>query len=225
MTTKIRFLKPQFTILKNFPIPRIENDFKLQCLLIYAHDRISYITECHNLDKGINIFNIKDNEFVLNFLKTFCNEVEEYIPTFSELEKEKNSILNQNNLTNIHNLMLVEYEPLSKFYGVVVKESEKIFKEDTVWIPDLIAISLINMWVNELDKRTFTYTFLYKYDFQKILDLYNKISLESKNKNTSLYDTIQHMYDSSENIIKKINNTKYKTIFTKAKAKTKRKNK
>lgn len=207
MSVKFNPIK-RFSILSKYPQPKIENDLKLQAILIYSLARIEDLLRLEQTSAGEYIFENKEEiNSVYSFLIHLKNELEKQIPSFIEIEKSILTLKAKNNPTAVEAMAFNEYIPVVRFYNLIIKECEKVFTKETLWIPDLVAISLINHWLIDLSKQTITYSFLNNYDFQSILDRYNNIALKSNH--TKYKKCINEMYDISKNIVIALDTHKY----------------
>ncbi len=225
MKNNIKIFNPRFSVFAKFPIPRTENDFKLQTLLIYVHDRLRATIKSLEANQGKCIFDKETEDVIIKFDKELCNIIEEYVPTYDSIYSQREEIIGKINPTALQLKIISETIPFSTFNNRIVEECEQFFSPEKRWIPDLVAISLLNYWIADFSKRTFTYSFIYKLNLQEILDLYNKVALKNKSKDIELSKTIDEMYSFSEMLIIKISKMKYKTVCVKNKSnkKTRRK--
>lgn len=222
---QVHFFQARFSILRNYPRPLTENDSKLQSILIYVGSRLKDTLEAQKTKNGIALFDDKILNKLLEFNKELYKEICEYIPKFEEIEDEMEKIISHRNPTDLQIKTYTEYLPVSKFFNLIVNECEKAFDNNRNWIPDLMAISLIMNWLKEKDKKSFTYKFLEKYDYQEIIDLYNSVALKNKKEDKFFYETITNMYDLAEEIINKIDKTKYQTKIVRENKKSNKKKK
>jgi hypothetical protein len=109
-------------------------------------------------------------------------------------------------------------EPLMVYYDSLVKEIERLLKNGSFWIPELVVISLLSEWIIEEEKTAYFYPYLKNIDY---LDLINRYDNSKKDLDEEKREIIMNMYKISSKLIERLKKTEYK-INTKRK-KTKRK--
>jgi hypothetical protein len=104
------------------------------------------------------------------------------------------------------------------YYDSIVKEIEKLLKNGSFWIPELVVICLLSEWVIEEEKSTYFYPYLKYFDYLALLNCYDntKINLDNEKK-----EIVISMYKISSKLIDRLKKTEYKINTTRKKVKRK----
>lgn len=113
-----------------------------------------------------------------------------------------------------------QIEPLGVYYDVLSKAFSKELQKGDKWIPELLGFTMINYYKIEDEKSFAKHDFIQRYDFTKLLSIYNKTSLRLKkevvadNPSKKLWEIkteIDKMFEVAEKIMKRYNEFRYKT--------------
>lgn len=195
--------KPRYSLFSKFPVPTIENDFKLQAILVYALDRLEDTVKYIENGGKSEFFNKEESTLISEFIINFRTQIEEYVPSFNDIYKQLQILQNQRTQTVLTTKTYNEYRKFIFYYNSLVQACEKHLTKKTKWIPDLVGISLLNYWIVDLGKNTVKYSFLYKMDLQSKLDVYNKVAL--RKKGDKAYGCIDKMYNITSDILMELN--------------------
>ena len=150
-----------------------------------------------------------------------------------------NNIINRDTLINLfnnksqsalHGKIVRSLEPMKVYYKYITAIFSTKLQKGSLWIPELLAFSLLYNYKKEYGKSLILHPFVDNFPADTILRIYNKNNLELK-KNRSQVENenvwkvktnIDEMYDVSEIMVKKYLNYNFK-INEKRVSKTRRK--
>ncbi|WP_121627426.1 hypothetical protein [Poseidonibacter antarcticus] len=150
-----------------------------------------------------------------------------------------NNIINRDTLINLfnnksqsalHGKIVRSLEPMKVYYKYITAIFSTKLQKGSLWIPELLAFSLLYNYKKEYGKSLILHPFVDNFPVDTILRIYNKNNLELK-KNRSQVENenvwkvktnIDEMYDVSEIMVKKYLNYNFK-INEKRVSKTRRK--
>ena len=122
------------------------------------------------------------------------------------------------NPSSLNSRIKTNLEPMKVYYKYITAIFSTKLQKGSMWIPELLAFSLIYNYKKEHGKSLNLYPLIDNFPIEKILQIYNKNNLELKkniankeNKSTWKVKTdIDEMYDVSELMIKKYINYNFK---------------
>lgn len=193
-------------------------DLKCEVILMMCEMLIDEFIKAENSNKNeilIEDFSISNKKYIYSNLKQLQIDLKENILTVNKMQL----IINSQNLSKENFIKAKITESLFFFYNTCVTTLKnsilKRNKEEKIkWIPDLLCISLIQDMIEK--NYNFQYfTFLEKYDFNNILNIYYETnSLLKKRENITLMSKeqtiITQMFNVSIDIVEKLISTKYK---------------
>jgi len=194
---------------KNRIKPLLLRDIKTEALLVFIRTTLEdFFKQIEESNSHFELGSEEDSKFVYNELKKL-------------LEKLQNTVINSSYLRSlIENApkhpslkaLAKKEEPLMVYYDSLVKTIERLLTNGSLWIPELIVISLLSEWVIEEEKSTYFYPFLKDLDYLDLINRYDnsKIGLDKEKK-----EVILNMYKISSTLIEKLKNTKYKVSKSK----------
>jgi len=219
----------KISIMKNYPAPIFEDDYKLQAILLYARERINDSISLHK-DNELKFKNDSTllDEFKFESTYVYSESIKLFaylntiLPSLDEIEK----IMLEKNKSKINQIKYTEVVKVGFYYNKIVSFYENILLDELkpkMILPDMLAFSLINGWYIEASKKTTTYLELFeKFDFNQLLSKFNEISI--KKKNTKYSVLIKDTYTITDKIIIDLNHINYFKDFFK-KLKTNKKSK
>ena len=191
-------------ICKNRVKPVLLRDIKTEALLVFCRTTLEdYFNQIDKLGYFFQLGNKEDNEFTTSELKKLLNNLQDTVINFSYLRS-----LIQNSSKNYSSIAIIKREePLIFYYDSLVKEIERLLKNGSFWIPELIVICLLSEWIIEEEKSTYFYSYLKDFNYFELLNCYEK---EKKNLDSDKKDIIFNMYKISSKLIERLKKTEYK---------------
>ena len=189
---------------KNRIKPLLLRDIKTEALLVFIRTTLEdYFKQIEESDSYLELGSKEDSQFVYSELKRLLGKLQDTVINSSYL---RSLIENAPKHPSLKALAKRE-EPLMVYYDSLVKSIERLLKDGSSWIPELIVIALLSEWIIEEEKSTYFYPFLKELDYIDLICRYDnaKIGLEKEKKEIML-----NMYKISSTLIEKLKNTKYK---------------
>ena len=191
-------------ICKNRVKPVLLRDIKTEALLVFCRTTLEdYFNQIDKLGYFFQLGNKEDNEFTTSELKKLLNNLQDTVINFSYLRS-----LIQNSSKNYSSIAIIKREePLIFYYDSLVKEIERLLKNGSFWIPELIVICLLSEWIIEEEKSTYFYSYLKDFNYFELLNCYDNAK---KNLDNAKKDIIFNMYKISSKLIERLKKTEYK---------------
>ena len=191
-------------ICKNRVKPVLLRDIKTEALLVFCRTTLEdYFNQIDKLGYFFQLGNKEDNEFTTSELKKLLNNLQDTVINFSYLRS-----LIQNSSKNYSSIAIIKREePLIFYYDSLVKEIERLLKNGSFWIPELIVICLLSEWIIEEEKSTYFYSYLKDFNYFELLNCYDNAK---KNLDSDKKDIIFNMYKISSKLIERLKKTEYK---------------
>ena len=191
-------------ICKNRVKPVLLRDIKTEALLVFCRTTLEdYFNQIDKLGYFFQLGNKEDNEFTTSELKKLLNNLQDTVINFSYLRS-----LIQNSSKNYSSIAIIKREePLIFYYDSLVKEIERLLKNGSFWIPELIVICLLSEWIIEEEKSTYFYSYLKDFNYFELLNCYDNAK---KNLDNDKKDIIFNMYKISSKLIERLKKTEYK---------------
>ena len=191
-------------ICKNRVKPVLLRDIKTEALLVFCRTTLEdYFNQIDKLGYFFQLGNKEDNEFTTSELKKLLNNLQDTVINFSYLRS-----LIQNSSKNYSSIAIIKREePLIFYYDSLVKEIERLLKNGSFWIPELIVICLLSEWIIEEEKSTYFYSYLKYFNYFELLNCYDNAK---KNLDSDKKDIIFNMYKISSKLIERLKKTEYK---------------
>lgn len=202
-------------ICKNRVKPVLLRDIKTEALLVFCRTTLEdYFNQIDKLGYFFQLGNKEDNEFTTSELKKLLNNLQDTVINFSYLRS-----LIQNSSKNYSSIAIIKREePLIFYYDSLVKEIERLLKNGSFWIPELIVICLLSEWIIEEEKSTYFYSYLKDFNYFELLNCYDNAK---KNLDSDKKDIIFNMYKISSKLIEKLKKAEYKINTNRKKTKRK----
>lgn len=202
-------------ICKNRVKPVLLRDIKTEALLVFCRTTLEdYFNQIDKLGYFFQLGNKEDNEFTTSELKKLLNNLQDTVINFSYLRS-----LIQNSSKNYSSIAIIKREePLIFYYDSLVKEIERLLKNGSFWIPELIVICLLSEWIIEEEKSTYFYSYLKDFNYFELLNCYDNAK---KNLDSDKKDIIFNMYKISSKLIEKLKKVEYKINTSRKKSKRK----
>ena len=202
-------------ICKNRVKPVLLRDIKTEALLVFCRTTLEdYFNQIDKLGYFFQLGNKEDNEFTTSELKKLLNNLQDTVINFSYLRS-----LIQNSSKNYSSIAIIKREePLIFYYDSLVKEIERLLKNGSFWIPELIVICLLSEWIIEEEKSTYFYSYLKDFNYFELLNCYDNAK---KNLDSDKKDIIFNMYKISSKLIEKLKQAEYKINTSRKKSKRK----
>lgn len=193
-------------------------DLKCEVILMMCEMLIDEFIKAENNHKNeilIKDFPDSHKKYIYSNLKQLQVDLKENILTIDKMQL----IVNSQNLSKENFIKAKITESLFFFYNLCATTLKNAIlkrnkNEKIKWIPDLLCISLIQD-MTEKDYTFQYFTFLKKYNFNNILNIYYETNfLLKKKENVTLLSReqtiISQMFNVSMDIVEKLISTKYK---------------
>lgn len=183
---------------------------KVDTLLLVIHSLLSDFEKIDTNDKE-NPMLITTSKSDLELINKSVSSLKNYLDT-NIINKETLVTLFKNpNQSSTHRSVKRCLEPMKEYYKYITSIFSTKIKKGALWIPELLAFSLLYYYKKEHDKSLHLYSFVDNFPIESILKIYNKNNIELKKnllkdetKNTwSVKTNIDEMYDLSEFMVKK----------------------
>ena len=202
---------------------------KVDTLLLVVHTLLSDFDRLEYTDQS-NPMLITTSKSDLELINKSVASLKNYLD---------NNIINRDTLINLfknksqsalHGKIVRSLEPMKVYYKYITAIFSTKLQKGSLWIPELLAFSLLYNYKKEYGKSLILHPFVDNFPVDTILRIYNKNNLELK-KNRSQVENenvwkvktnIDEMYDVSEIMVKKYLNYNFK-INEKRVSKTRRK--
>ena len=202
---------------------------KVDTLLLVVHTLLSDFDRLEYTDQS-NPMLITTSKSDLELINKSVASLKNYLD---------NNIINRDTLINLfknksqsalHGKIVRSLEPMKVYYKYITAIFSTKLQKGSLWIPELLAFSLLYNYKKEYGKSLILHPFVDSFALDAILRIYNKNNLELK-KNRSQVENetvwkvktnIDEMYDISEIMVKKYLNYNFK-INEKRVSKTRRK--
>jgi hypothetical protein len=200
---------------KNRIKPLLLRDIKTEALLVFVRTTLEdYFSQIEKFGFYFQLGSEKDNLFVSSQLKKLLENLQDTVINSSYLR----SLIENASKNNSLKIIAKKEESLMIYYDSIVKEIEKLLKNGSFWIPELVVICLLSEWVIEEEKSTYFYPYLKYFDYLALLNCYDntKINLDNEKK-----EIVISMYKISSKLIDRLKKTEYKINTTRKKVKRK----
>lgn len=190
---------------------------KVDTLLLVVHSLLSDFEKI-DIDDKSNPILITTSKSDLESINKSVSSLKNYLDT-NIINKETLVTLFKNpNQSSAHCNIKKCLEPMKDYYKYITSIFSTKIKKGSLWIPELLAFSLLYWYKKEHDKSFHLYSFVDNFPIENILEVYNKNNiklkknlLEDETKNTWRVKTnIDEMYDLSEFMMKKYINYNFK---------------
>lgn len=166
------------------PTPRYPHDFKIKAILVYSGYLISKNLEGYDNDSSVSIMSKKDEMKMKSFNEKILQLISKITPSYESVKIQKNIYESLKSPSFAKRVEIATNKPLYINLFFLVNKIEGYTKDKKAWIPDLIAISLLNFVLNESKHKSFVYKDIYKIsdDIKNILARYLQLSLRTDNE-------------------------------------------
>lgn len=196
---------------KNRIKPKLLRDVKTEALLVFI--RTTLEQSFSQVDNGCFRFCLdkeEDNKLLFNSLDFLLTNLQDTVINSSYLR----SLIENATKNPTLKVLAKKEEPLMVYYDSLVKAIEKLLPNGSIWIPEMVIISLLSEWVIEEEKSTYFYPYLNQIDY---IDLLNKYEL-TKINDSSKKELILNMYNLSSKLISELKKVQYKINHKKYKS-------
>lgn len=203
-------------ICKNRVKPVLLRDVKTEALLVFVRTTLEdYFNQIDKSGYYFQLGNKEDNEFISFELRKLLNNLQDTVINSSYLR----SLIETASKNYSLRAIAKKEEPLIVYYDSLVKEIERLLKNGSFWIPELVVICLLSEWIIEEEKTTYFYPYLIEFDYLSLLNCYDraKIDLEEEKK-----EIIMNMYKISSKLIDRLKKVEYKVNTSRKKVKRKK---
>jgi hypothetical protein len=200
---------------KNRIKPLLLRDIKTEALLVFVRTTLEdYFSQIEKFGFYFQLGSENDNLFISSELKKLLENLQDTVINSSYLR----SLIENASKNNSLKIIAKKEESLMIYYDSIVKEIEKLLKNGSFWIPELVVICLLSEWVIEEEKSTYFYPYLKYFDYLALLNCYDntKINLDNEKK-----EIVISMYKISSKLIDRLKKTEYKINTTRKKVKRK----
>lgn len=216
---------PKYGILSKYPTPVSKNAIKLQAVLVYAYDRLKDVLNRLEMEKLE--FSSKEEEKLYKELFDEIYNLKETVRTQVPTYEELAFTLENTRPGKVAYFSKKEILALSRYYNYIAMykfKDNNLVDSNEKWMPELFVLSLLNSWLIEVSGEKHCYKEVFdNFDFQGIIDNYNKLALLYKDtKEHESFLIINRMYDCAEELIVSLKNINYAEQTVKSKTKRKK---
>ena len=175
---------------KNRIKPKLLRDVKTEALLVFI--RTTLEQSFSQVDNGCFRFcldNEEDNKLLFNSLDFLLTNLQDTVINSSYLR----SLIENATKNPTLKVLAKKEEPLMVYYDSLVKAIEKLLPNGSIWIPEMVIISLLSEWVIEEEKSTYFYPYLNQIDYIELLNKYELTKINDSSKK----ELILNMYNLS----------------------------
>lgn len=190
---------------KNRIKPKLLREQKTEALLVFIRTTLEQTFKLNETDNRNMEFGTKeDTEHIYTELDKLLKNLQECVVNSSYLQ----SLITSSGKNKTLNLLAKKEQPLMVYYDSIVRTIEKSLPSGTLWIPELLVISLLSQWILEEEKSTYLYPFLNELDYLDLIERFDRAKLgETQNKKEIIMD----MYRLSTKLIESLKNSSYKS--------------
>lgn len=200
---------------KNRIKPLLLRDIKTEALLVFVRTTLEdYFSQIEKFGFYFQLGSENDNLFISSELKKLLENLQDTVINSSYLR----SLIENASKNNSLKIIAKKEESLMIYYDSIVKEIEKLLKNGSFWIPELVVICLLSEWVIEEEKSTYFYPYLKYFDYLALLNCYDNTKTNLDNEKKKI---IINMYKISSKLIDRLKKTEYKINTTRKKVKRK----
>ncbi len=190
---------------------------KIDTLLLVVHTLLNDFEKLEFSDES-NPMLIKSSKSDINLINKSVQSLKNYLDSNIIHRDTLVNLFKNTNQSELNNRIKRNLEPMKVYYKYITAIFSTKLQKGSMWIPELLAFSLIYNYKKEHGKSLNLYPVIDNFPIETILKIYNKNNLELKkniantdNENTWKVKTnIDEMYDVSELMIKKYLNYNFK---------------
>jgi len=197
--------------------PKLLREQKTEALLVFIRTTLeSIFKEIENKGSSTQIGSEEDTKYIYDILEKLHHNLQKCVVNSSYLQ----SIIANVDKSPFFKSLAKKEEPLMTYYDAIVKSIAKNLPSGTLWMPELMVVSLLSQWILEEEKSIYLYPFLKDIDYLQVTERFDKARLT---ENQEKKDIVMNMYKLSTKLIDNLKSSTYKTnIHRKSKS---RKNK
>ena len=190
---------------KNRIKPKLLREQKTEALLVFIRTTLEQtFKEIENQGSYTEIGSKEDTKYIYDILKKLNNNLKECVVNATYLQ----SIISNIDKSPFLKSLAKKEEPLMTYYDAIVRSIATNLPSGTLWIPEIIVISLLSQWILEEEKSVFLYPFLKDIDYLQVIERFDNAKLkESKDKK----DIVMNMYKLSTKLIDSLKSSTYKS--------------
>lgn len=181
---------------------------KLDTLLIIVHHLLK---DYKNIKLDMDTNDVK-------YIQSNLKNLKEYLDNNIVSGETLSYIFQNQNQSELMKKICINLEPMRAYYKFLINIFSSKIQKGSLFIPEILALSLIQTYKKEFEKSFVSYDFLDMFPTEKILTLYNKNNIKLKKQlaneqETSMWKVrtnLDEMYDISEIMIKKYMNFNFK---------------
>lgn len=181
---------------------------KLDTLLIIVHHLLK---DYKNIKLDMDTNDVK-------YIQSNLKNLKEYLDNNIVSGETLSYIFQNQNQSELMKKICINLEPMRAYYKFLINIFSSKIQKGSLFIPEILALSLIQTYKKEFEKSFVSYDFLDAFPTEKILTLYNKNNIKLKKQlaneqETSMWKVrtnLDEMYDISEIMIKKYMNFNFK---------------
>ena len=184
--------------------PTLLRDVKTEALLVFSRTALErYFKNIEEIGWEPTVGADEDTMYVYSTLKELLLDLQEYVVNVDYLVE-----VSQHKTSSIELRQLAKHEePLIAYYDVMAQKVANYFSKKPAYIPEFLVICVLSHWILEEEKSISLYPFLDKYDFSKLIDIFES------NRNLFYKDSkciISDIHNVSILIVEKLKQKKYK---------------
>jgi len=184
--------------------PTLLRDVKTEALLVFSRTALErYFKNIKELNWEPTVGTDSATLYVYSELKELLSDLQKHVVNVDYLVTVSKY---RNNSASLNRLAKVE-EPLINYYDVMAKKVSTYYADKPAYIPEFLVICVLSHWILEEEKSISLYPFLNKYDFTKLIDLFES------NRSLFLKDgecVLSDIHGISIDVVEKLKAKKYK---------------
>lgn len=166
----------------------------------------------HHLLKDYKNIQMNINQNDVEYIQSSFKKLKEYLDNNIVTGETLSYLFQNQNQSELMKKICINLEPMRAYYKFLTKIFASKIKKGSHFIPEILALSLIQTYKKEFGKSFISYSFIETFPTEKIFDIYNKNNLEikkelsKKDENLSFWQiktNLDEMYDLSEIMVKK----------------------
>lgn len=193
--------------------PSLLRDVKTEALLVFTRTGLEgYFAQLQQADCRPAIGDASNSAYIYASLEKLLNHLQACVVDASYIQ----TLAHRAAKDATFSLMYQSERPLIAYYNVLVDTVAQRFSQQPLFLPDLLTLCALSIWILEEEKSTHLYPFLEEIDWLELISRYESNRDEFEKEGKCL---ISEIHDFSYHLIQKLKNKKFKIKTIKSKSK------